>query len=63
MDFDISIEEAKKIIAEDKEEYVIPLKIIVPDKTLSDLGKKHSQINLSNIQQYLIQVTETEVTI
>ena len=33
VDFDISIEEAKKIIAEDKEEYVIPLKIIVPDKT------------------------------
>lgn len=40
VDFDISIEEAKKIIAEDKEEYVIPLKIIVPDKTLSDLGKE-----------------------
>ena len=40
MDFDISIEEAKKIIAEDKEEYVIPLKIIVPDKTLSDLGEE-----------------------
>lgn len=40
VDFDISIEEAKKIIAEDKEEYVIPLKIIVPDKTLSDLGEE-----------------------
>ena len=40
VDFDISIEDAKKIIAEDKEEYVIPLKIIVPDKTLSDLGEE-----------------------
>lgn len=40
VDFDISIEEAKKIIAEDKEESVIPLKIIVPDKTLSDLGEE-----------------------
>lgn len=40
VDFDISIEEAKKIIAEVKEEYVIPLKIIVPDKTLSDLGEE-----------------------
>ena len=40
VDFDISIEDARKIIAEDKEEYVIPLKIIVPDKTLSDLGEE-----------------------
>ena len=33
IDFAISIEEAEKILAEEKEEYVIPLKITVPEKT------------------------------
>lgn len=40
VDFKISIEEAKKILEEDKEEYIIPLKITVPKKTLSDLGEE-----------------------
>lgn len=40
VDLKISIEEAKKILEEDKEEYIIPLKITVPKKTLSDLGEE-----------------------
>lgn len=40
IDFKISMEEAEKIIAENKDEYVIPLKITVPEKTLEDLGKE-----------------------
>lgn len=40
LDFDINIEEAKKIIEEDKAEYEIPLKITKPSKTISDLGEK-----------------------
>ena len=40
IDFAISIEEAEKILAEEKEEYVIPLKITVPEKTLKDLGEE-----------------------
>lgn len=40
VDFAISMEEAEEIIAEDKEEYTIPLKITVPDKTIADLGEE-----------------------
>ena len=40
VDFAISMEEAQKILEEDKEEYIIPLKITVPDKTLEDLGEE-----------------------
>ena len=40
VDFKVSMEEAKKIIAEDKEEYVVPLKITLPEKTLEDLGEE-----------------------
>ena len=40
VDFAISIEEAKKIIQEDKEEYEIPLKITKPKKTINDLGEE-----------------------
>ena len=40
VDFAVSIEEAKEIVSEDKEEYVIPLKITIPEKKLSDLGKE-----------------------
>ncbi len=40
VDFAISMEEAQKILEEDKEEYVIPLKITVPEKTLEDLGEE-----------------------
>ena len=40
VDFGVSMEKAKKIIAEDKEEYTIPLKITVPKKTIKDLGEE-----------------------
>lgn len=40
VDFAISIEEAQKILEQDKEEYIIPLKITVPEKTLEDLGEE-----------------------
>ena len=40
VDFAITMEEAKAILAEDKEEYEIPLKITIANKTLADLGKE-----------------------
>lgn len=40
VDFAISIEEAKKILEEEKEEYIIPLIISVPEITLEKLGKE-----------------------
>lgn len=40
VDFGISMEEAKKLIQEDKEEYEIPLKITEAKKKLSDLGEE-----------------------
>ena len=40
VDFAISLEEAKNILEEQKEEYIIPLKITIPEITLNDLGKE-----------------------
>lgn len=40
VDFKISIEEAQKLIEEDKEEYTIPLKITIPKKTIKNLGEE-----------------------
>ena len=40
VDFEISLEEAQKLLEEDKEEYVIPLKITEPKKKLEDLGEE-----------------------
>ena len=41
VDFDISMEEAKKIVSEKgKEEYIVPLKITKAKKTVKDLGSK-----------------------
>lgn len=40
VDFKITLEEAEKLLLEDKDECVIPLKITKPDKTLEDLGKE-----------------------
>lgn len=40
VDFKIAMEEAKKIIQENKKEYTIPLKITVPKKTINDLGEE-----------------------
>lgn len=38
IDFAITIEDAKKILNEKKDIYIIPLKIIKPEKTLGELG-------------------------
>ena len=40
VDFNITMEEAEKIIQADKQEYEIPLKITIPEKTIADLGEK-----------------------
>lgn len=40
VNFAISVEEATKLLEEDKEEYRIPLKITVANKTISDLGEE-----------------------
>lgn len=40
VDFDVTLEEAKEILKEEKEEYIIPLKITIPDIKISDLGKE-----------------------
>lgn len=40
VDFAITMEEAKQIIQEDKEEYIIPLKITKAKTTIADLGTK-----------------------
>lgn len=40
VDFKISIEEAKKLLQEDKKEYTIPLKITKPKKTINNLGEE-----------------------
>ena len=39
VDFAISNEEIQKILQEDKEEYIIPLNITPPSKTVNDLGE------------------------
>lgn len=40
VDFAITMDEAKKILEEEKEEYIIPLKITIPNMTLEKLGKE-----------------------
>lgn len=40
VDFKISIDEANKILQENKKEYTIPLKITAPAKTIKDLGEE-----------------------
>lgn len=40
VDFSISIEEAKKILEETKEEYIIPLTITIPEVTIDKLGEE-----------------------
>lgn len=48
VDFAISMEEAKKILEKESEEYIIPLKITVPDKTIKDLGEEAFPDELGN---------------
>lgn len=40
VDFAITIDEAKELLKEEKEEYIIPLKITIPEKTLETLGEE-----------------------
>lgn len=40
VDLAISLEKAKELLQEEKEEYSIPLKITIPDKTTNDLGEE-----------------------
>lgn len=47
VDFDISIEEAQKILSEEKEEYIIPLKITKAKVKVKDLGEKLFKQTLS----------------
>lgn len=47
LDFNISMEEAKKIVKEEKEEYEIPLKITKPKVRTKDLGDKIFKQTLS----------------
>lgn len=46
VDFAITIAEAKDIVKEKKEEYIIPLKITVPEKTIDSLAGEAFPINL-----------------
>lgn len=46
MEFAISLEEAKNLLAEEKEEYTIPLNIIKPTITIKDLANKDFFPNL-----------------
>lgn len=40
VDFAITMDEAKALLQEEKEEYIIPLKITIANKTVSDLGEE-----------------------
>lgn len=40
VDFKISMEEAKKLLEEDKDEYIIPLKITKPEVTTDEIGSE-----------------------
>ena len=48
IDFAISIEEAKQILEEEKEEYIIPLKISMPEVTIADIAEKAFPEKLSS---------------
>ena len=48
IDFAITIEEAQNLLNEEKEEYTIPLKITIPDKTTNDLGEEAFPQKLAN---------------
>lgn len=52
IDFEISLDEAKKILAEDKDEYDIPLKKIKPQITVSDLDEGAFPDILGNFTTY-----------
>ena len=62
IDFDISIEEAKELIKEDKEEYIIPLKITIANKTLKDLGQEAFPNQLSTFSTKYDSSNENRTT-
>lgn len=59
VDLAISIEEAKGILAEEKEEYVIPLNIIKPEVTTSDL--KYENFFPNQLSKYVTIYDESNV--
>lgn len=40
LDFDISLDEAKQILSEEKDEYEIPLKVLYPSASTNDIGSE-----------------------
>ena len=52
LDFAISIEEAQKMLLEDKEEYTIPLKILVPQVKVSNLDSEAFPNQLATFSTY-----------
>ena len=51
LDFDISIEEAKNILEEDKEEYSIPIKTLYPNVTTNMIGTEAFPDQLSTVNR------------
>jgi len=62
VDFAITIEEAKALLQEKKEEYIIPLKITVPEITTSELGTEAFPDLLSTFSTnyYVANVNRTQ---
>lgn len=59
IDFKISIEEANKILQEEKEEYVIPLTIIKPEITINDLAEEN--IFPNQLAKYITRYDESNI--
>lgn len=62
VDFAITIDEAKALLQEDKEEYIIPLKITVPEITTNELGTEAFPDLLSTFSTnyYIANVNRTK---
>lgn len=59
VDFKISIEEANKLLQEEKEEYVIPLTITKPEITINDLAEEN--IFPEQLSKYITRYDESNV--
>lgn len=59
IDLKISIEDAKKILAEEKEEYVIPLNITKPEITVEDL--KYENFFPEQLSKYITRYDESNI--
>ena len=62
VDFAISMEEAKEILKEEKEEYIIPLKITIAKITLADLGKEAFPNELGSFSTKFIPANSSSET-